>query len=156
MLSSARQIAASAAALAVLAAFPAAAQEVKTAAADQAAVEECLQRYSAKDRDVACAAEKFIENQQRQRVEAQRRGAEADRRGAEADRREAQADAASPCLDYLKDLVTSGAKDAVTGQVITKAAVNAKADGKVTIENACTTAAAFGYDRRAGLTTPQL
>lgn len=155
-----RQLSASAlmAAAAVAVTYPASAQEVKLAAKDQPASTEAYTGSAecAKDgytvKGVVCEynqVDKRIEAAKRDIARLKKEGADADKRGAEADR-------ASACLDYVINLVKTEAKDPSTGQTITKAYVKEKVGGPITDANACSTAAQFGYGRRAEAPAPTL
>ncbi len=149
-----RQLSASAlmAAAAVAVTHPASAQEVKIAAKDQPTSStpytgsaECAKDgYTVKG--MVCEykqVDKRIDAAKRDISRLKKEGEAADKRGAESDRINA-------CLTFMINLVTTGAKDASTGETITKAYVKAKAGGPLTDANACSTAAQFGYGRRAG------
>lgn len=160
MLRSTKQVA-FATAMAVAAAFPAAAQEVKLAAADQAAVEECMKRYPAKDREVACAAEKYIRNIETRTEEYRREGAQARREGEQARKLNAQLERQNACLDDLISFMNSQATDPQTGKVFDANHINTFApDRQVTPANACETKAAIDVHlkkaRRAEAPAPSL
>lgn len=89
------------------------------------------------------------------RVDAEARSAEAKARGEAADKKIAEASKsndevskAEKCFDFLKQ--------GIGANKFKREAVLESAGGKVTVENACPTAARYGYERRASATVPEI
>lgn len=118
--------------LSVLAAFPAAAQQVNAVKYNGSPA--CAP-YAGTDRAVKCEIEQINLRTQN-----------AKRRGSEADRQNEQNLVVINCVNFL----TAGVKD---GRFV-KTEILEKAGGKLNDVNACTVAKMYGYGRKADATSP--